>query len=71
MTPESDFPNIEKDPEKFAASIRANSYGVKNLVDVILKKLGKKESWGKENISSLPIPPVPKESFDQTKHSGQ
>lgn len=55
MTIESDFLNFE-DPEKLAASIQKDHSGIKDVLNILYKKLGKKVSW--EDKDSL-TPPTP------------
>lgn len=64
MTIESDFLNFE-DPEKFAASIQKSRPGIKDVLNILYKKLAKKESWeSKESVT----PSTPKTFPQDTEY---
>jgi hypothetical protein len=57
MTIESDFIELEKDPEKFVASIQ-RPFGVKEIVKIVSQKLRGKDVWKSREINTPIIPEI-------------
>ena len=57
MTIESDFLNFE-DPEKFAVAIQKNPPSIKDVLNILYKKLAKKESWESKESLTVEAPKI-------------